>query len=443
MAYMNGNEVLFDPKIGKDGVGIAKIEQTTKSTDDGGVNIITVTLTNGVKETFEIKNGSGGNVNGDWQQNDNTQADYIKNRLCWKETKGVDIAALPETSVAFTSGAELVHGFAENSFIEGNKYIVKWNGTEYEAYCYIEDGTLIIGNGVLADMTTETAHPFCIVSFGGSACYVYKDTETDETITIEVNGVKENIVHYLDPKYIPDMYYTETKTVEILPETEMIEDGGQFALLGALLSFIEGSIYTIKYNGVEYECEASLVQQDGLTAVVLGDLGVLSGEPTGEVPFIMMSGEYTAQMGLSCVVMPLDGAESVTISIVGDSPVTHKIPEKYLPDKSVKVDSINISDYYSSLMSGATVKIEDSGLINTAKTIAENADKMEVFYAGGETVIRLPLNKTTTFIESGVKTHIFTGVVSEFSNSVFVVRYITLHIKESDDYITLGMKTLS
>ena len=45
---------------GEDGVGISKIEQTTKSTADDGNNVITVTLTNGATSTFTIQNGSKG-----------------------------------------------------------------------------------------------------------------------------------------------------------------------------------------------------------------------------------------------------------------------------------------------------------------------------------------------------------------------------------------------
>lgn len=41
-------------------VGIVSIEQTTTSTEDGGNNVITVTLTNGQKPTFVVKNGSKG-----------------------------------------------------------------------------------------------------------------------------------------------------------------------------------------------------------------------------------------------------------------------------------------------------------------------------------------------------------------------------------------------
>ena len=45
---------------GVDGVSVVSVEQTTTSTADGGENIITVTLSNGNKATFKVKNGSKG-----------------------------------------------------------------------------------------------------------------------------------------------------------------------------------------------------------------------------------------------------------------------------------------------------------------------------------------------------------------------------------------------
>lgn len=45
---------------GDDGVGVSTIVETTTSLDDGGTNVITVTLTNGVQQTFTVKNGKQG-----------------------------------------------------------------------------------------------------------------------------------------------------------------------------------------------------------------------------------------------------------------------------------------------------------------------------------------------------------------------------------------------
>lgn len=56
---------------GKDGVGILSVEQTTISTDDGGVNVVTVTKTDGTTSDFQIRNGSKGNKGDTGEKGDN------------------------------------------------------------------------------------------------------------------------------------------------------------------------------------------------------------------------------------------------------------------------------------------------------------------------------------------------------------------------------------
>lgn len=51
-----------DGQDGADGVGISSIGQTTLSSADGGDNVFTVTLTNGGRATFTVKNGSKGST---------------------------------------------------------------------------------------------------------------------------------------------------------------------------------------------------------------------------------------------------------------------------------------------------------------------------------------------------------------------------------------------
>lgn len=45
---------------GEDGIGISSIVQTTKSTEDDGINVMTITLTDGSVHNFEVQNGSRG-----------------------------------------------------------------------------------------------------------------------------------------------------------------------------------------------------------------------------------------------------------------------------------------------------------------------------------------------------------------------------------------------
>ena len=49
-----------DGAQGEQGIGISSVVQTTTSSADGGSNVVTVTMSNGAKSTFTVKNGSKG-----------------------------------------------------------------------------------------------------------------------------------------------------------------------------------------------------------------------------------------------------------------------------------------------------------------------------------------------------------------------------------------------
>lgn len=55
---------------GNNGVGIASVVQTTTSSTDGGSNVMTVTLSNGTKSTFIVKNGLKGSQGEQGQKGD-------------------------------------------------------------------------------------------------------------------------------------------------------------------------------------------------------------------------------------------------------------------------------------------------------------------------------------------------------------------------------------
>lgn len=84
---------------GADGVGVESIVQTTTSTADGGENIITVTLTNGNKSTFTIKNGSKGRT-GDTGETGATGADGKDGSNGKDGADGVGIKSITKTSTS-------------------------------------------------------------------------------------------------------------------------------------------------------------------------------------------------------------------------------------------------------------------------------------------------------------------------------------------------------
>lgn len=62
LAMQNGEDGTDgkDGSDGADGISVKSVVQTTTSTADGGVNVITCTLSDGSKTTFQVKNGSKG-----------------------------------------------------------------------------------------------------------------------------------------------------------------------------------------------------------------------------------------------------------------------------------------------------------------------------------------------------------------------------------------------
>lgn len=113
-AFVGGNEPLklydFDGEewgdtgirisgiTGPQGVGVDSIEQTTESTASGGVNIITITLSNGDTQTFAIRNGGRGLPGAQGQQgNPGSSQDYpfsLENSLLSTDTTKALTAAM-------------------------------------------------------------------------------------------------------------------------------------------------------------------------------------------------------------------------------------------------------------------------------------------------------------------------------------------------------------
>ena len=108
------------------------------------------------------------NPQSDWQQNDETANDYIKNRPGGYE--GLT-EILPETTLNFTSTTSLT--LTNYPLIEvGKTYTVTFDGTEYKLIgrnATIGYGTTCIGNETYAwGGGTDTTTPFLIYSTGGN-----------------------------------------------------------------------------------------------------------------------------------------------------------------------------------------------------------------------------------------------------------------------------------
>lgn len=148
---------------GEDGIGIASIVQTNKSTEDNGINVMTITLTDGSTHVFEVQNGSKGSqgiqgVPGEKGETGATGATGENG----KDGTSVTVTKVSESSVdggsnivTFSDGKTLtVKNGSKGS--QGEKGDKGDKGDTGDAYTLTASDKTAIANQVKSSLTTET-----------------------------------------------------------------------------------------------------------------------------------------------------------------------------------------------------------------------------------------------------------------------------------------------
>jgi hypothetical protein len=182
-------------------------------------------------------------VKADWNQNDSTSIDYIKNRPFWT---GNPTETPLVNSVTFNTTAGNGYAYARNPFfielIKDVEYDVTWNGTTYTSTCKLLSGVLAIGNASILGMGSNTQEPF-LINYQNGANYVYASNAQSVTISI-VAHIPE--VHKIDNKYID---FPEGSYIGVANENfgEVFNDYENNTASGAF-SHAEGSSTTASGN---------------------------------------------------------------------------------------------------------------------------------------------------------------------------------------------------
>lgn len=302
-------------------------------------------------EAVKTVNGVSPDANGNVQVETSSQSDWnaaegepghVLNRTHWVESGMVEI--LPETVFEIP---ENDFGVVEGSFsfTVGETYIVNWDGTEYE--CVGLDASektggeivgVFLGNPAMFG-EADNGMPFCmfcVTGMGIMGCLVSGEAGT---AAVSIYHNSENI-HKLPGKFLPEgvPYVEKGGMVEILPMTEavFVDDVG-FTIPTKIEGVESGKSYIVNYNGTEYNC----VSQDFTMmpgAVVLGDAGLMDGEPVTGEPFLflILPDEMFEQVGAGGQILTIDGAETVSVSISAVDETLHKVDPRLLPNDLVK-----------------------------------------------------------------------------------------------------------
>lgn len=440
--------------------GDAGYSPTVSVSKKDGVATISITDESGTQtvQIYDGAAGSGTGGGGDWDVNSPSVPGYIKNRTHSKEIVGTVIFSESSLAFADTLGSFTMAELADSIELEeGKTYKVSWGGVDYTCIAQkdpVVDTGLYLGNG--RDINgTASAEPFLIRTTkegsydSSSGKTEIRNYDQTSAMALEISGDEETIYHQLDPRYIPDMYYTEERNdVEILPTSTAINTGvsvmGEKYVIGDAIALVEGKTYKVTYNGVEYESIASVVTiQSENDGIGLGDVGILAtGSPSGNYPFVLIVTKAMAEQGASVAVISLDGSSSITVSIVGYGEIAHKIPEKYLPD-NVLAGTINIEENMGELLENGEVSLPSKEFADRVRGVARNRDKMLLIGDNNGIHTEFLLTKTKKLGIGDNNFWEFGAMFSSLSEGTIIPYYISLHVNDTEDAVEIKVTVLT
>ena len=158
----------------------------------------------------EVRQAGGGGVQPDWNQNDETAADYVKNRPFYTGNP-VETVLVEESTVSFSfsknTGVYMGELASTFSATVGETYKVSWDGTAYECACVNFNDMPVIGNLSIAGAGSDTGEPFLMVVDNGQGIAI-GTADTSASHTVSISGIVQEVVK-IDPKYLPDNVATK------------------------------------------------------------------------------------------------------------------------------------------------------------------------------------------------------------------------------------------
>lgn len=155
----------------------------------------------------------------DWNQNDETAADYVKNRPFYTGNP-VETVLVEESTVTFAAVDGMYMGQLESTFSAtvGETYKVSWDGAAYECTCVIFNDTPAIGNLSIMGAGSDTGEPFIIMGILNGKAIQIVTQNTSASHTFSISRLATEVVK-IDEKYLPDTIATKSEveaTQEVL-----------------------------------------------------------------------------------------------------------------------------------------------------------------------------------------------------------------------------------
>lgn len=217
----------------------------------------------------------------DWNQNDETAPDYVKNRTHYEEVVESVIVENVTLNVAQGSpiGFSSMNEFALNEIKDGVTYTVVWDGTSYECVANPCTGTAppivgtynAIGNrSIINSSNVDSGEPFVILVAGGGSVFVLSKTSGTYTLSLKC---PETVVHQIPHKYIKDVLL---KSEQILTDDELTQVRNNLKFIG---KNVTGQSFTIDGKTVVASDSAEIFG-DYSTNIATGQWSIAEGSGT-------------------------------------------------------------------------------------------------------------------------------------------------------------------
>lgn len=130
----------------------------------------------------------------DWNQNDETAQDYVKNRPFYMGDP-VETVLVEESTALFEDDGGIYFSGFESTFeaTVGETYKVSWDGTTYECTCRDFDGSSWIGNPSIIGLGSDTGEPFLMRINDGIRINIMT-IDTSASHTFSISGIVREIV---------------------------------------------------------------------------------------------------------------------------------------------------------------------------------------------------------------------------------------------------------
>ena len=231
---------------------------------------------------------------GDWNENDSSSPNYIKNRTHYT-TEG-DVVLFEDYSISIDAEPVIFSPPDDKGLIIGETYKVIWDEIEYNCKAFEFEGMSVIGNVFIVG-GNNTGEPFFVAT--GTAYY---DTAEGGNMWVAFGGQGEHvfsiykkggIVHKLDKKYLPEDIDEVIKDkfpggigYMIPAGTELVNikvNGGMNTWLSDISFLSSGRYYYVSFNGFNGYLEAYIDEYGDISLGNLDEYGFLLYQLNGVV----------------------------------------------------------------------------------------------------------------------------------------------------------------